>query len=241
MHIEFLVEDASGKIALEVLVQKILGPSGSDHSFRVIAYKGVGRIPKGMTGTIDVRKRILLDRLPKLLQGYGCSQKDMEAAVVVVVDLDTRVYSEFEQQLKTMLTECNPAPTTLFCFVIEEVEAWLLGDRSAVTTAYPKAKRQVLEDYRQDSICGTWELMANAVHPGGVRALKQKGWPAPGRAKCEWAERVTPLMDVEANQSESFQVFRDSVRQVAGIPGTSPVRDDLVVTTSGLSPDAIIA
>ena len=60
----------------------ILGPNGVEHSYRIISYRGVGHLPKGMTGKIDVRKRILLDRLPKLLDGYGKSHQDFEAAVV---------------------------------------------------------------------------------------------------------------------------------------------------------------
>ena len=45
MHIEMLVEDLSGKKALDVLVPRIIG----DHdTFRVHSYKGIGHIPKNM-------------------------------------------------------------------------------------------------------------------------------------------------------------------------------------------------
>ena len=216
MHFEFLVEDASGKILLESVVEKILGSNGAEHTYRFHSYKGVGSIPKGMTGNIDVRKRILLDRLPALLRGYGKSFQHTEAAVVVVVDLDTRDCMAFKEDLLDVLQACSPAPTALFRIAIEEMEAWLLGDRNAILTAYPRAKQQVLNGYQQDSICGTWELLADAVHKGGAKALKKQGWPAPGRAKCEWAERIGPHIDIEANQSKSFQVFRDGVRSLAG-------------------------
>ena len=43
MRFEILVEDLSGKRALEVLMPKILG---DQHSFRIINYRGVGHIPK---------------------------------------------------------------------------------------------------------------------------------------------------------------------------------------------------
>lgn len=90
MHFEFLVEDASGKIALDAIVPKILGPNYSDHSYRILAYKGVGRIPKGLGRRQDASKRILLDNLPRILRGYGRSLVAGSAAVVVVVDLDDR-------------------------------------------------------------------------------------------------------------------------------------------------------
>jgi len=144
MHYEFLVEDASGRILLESVVEKILGPNGDDHTFRLHSYKGVGRLPTGMTGKIDVRKRILLDRLPVLMRGYGKSLQHQEAAVVVVVDLDRRDCTTFKQELLDVLNACNPAPTALFRIAIEEMEAWTLGDKAAILTAYPRAKQTVL-------------------------------------------------------------------------------------------------
>jgi hypothetical protein len=141
----------------------------------------------------------------------------VEAAVVVVVDLDTRDCNAFKRELLDVLSACTPAPKTLFRIAIEEMEAWLLGDKEAVLAAYPAAKQQVLNRYEQDSICGTWELLADATHKGGAAALKREGWPAPGRAKCEWAEKIGPLVDIDRNTSKSFQVFRDGVRALAGV------------------------
>lgn len=212
MHFEILVEDASGKIALESILEKILDPNGKEHSYRIIPYKGIGRIPTNLKGTTDPQKRILLDRLPKLLRGYGKSLKNVPAVVVVVLDLDDRDCMVFKQEMLDILDNCNPQPTTLFRIAIEEGEAWLMGDHAAVKTAYPRAKEQVLNAYAQDSICGTWEKLADVVYPGGSQRLKQLGWPYTGQAKCEWAENITPHMDMENNQSRSFQVFRDGIR-----------------------------
>ena len=217
MHFEFLVEDVSGKMVLDAVLPKILVPCRSEHTFRVISYKGIGQIPKRMTGRVDARKRILLDRLPKLLAGYGKSHQLLEAAVVLVVDLDRRACLDFKQQLLQVLAKCTPRPKALFRIAVEEIEAWLLGDRSAIEAAYPNARAQVLDGYVQDSICGTWELLADAIHTGGSSALLKEGWPAPGRAKCDWATKIAPLVDVETNVSPSFQTFRDGVRALAGI------------------------
>ncbi|GBD95668.1 MAG TPA: DUF4276 family protein [Nitrospirae bacterium] len=217
MHFEILVEDVSGKIALESILKKILGPNGQDHTYKIIPYKGIGHIPKDLRGTTDPQKRILLDRLPRLLRGYGKSLHDFPAAVVVVVDLDDKDCLVFKQEMLDILDDCNPQPTTLFRIAIEEGEAWLLGDRNAVTAAYPRAKERVLNTYAQDSICGTWEKLADAVYPGGSQKLKQLGWPHTGQAKCEWAKNIAPRLDVEANQSRSFQVFCNGIRNLAGI------------------------
>lgn len=216
MHLEILVEDKSGSIALEHILEKILGANGAVHTWRILPYKGIGRIPRNLRGVTDPNARILLDRLPSLLQGYGKSLTD-SSVVVVVVDCDNKDCVSFKQDLLSVLSACNPHPKTLFRIAIEEMEAWLLGDRVAVKLAYPNARDAVLNSYVQDSICGTWEVLADAVHPGGSTPLKQMGYPAAGLAKCEWAREIAPHLDIDSNGSKSFQVFRDGVRGLVGI------------------------
>jgi Domain of unknown function (DUF4276) len=212
MHFEILVEDQSGKIVLDLLLPKLVHGDGS-HTFRVHPYKGIGRIPRGMKPGQEPNKRILLDQFPRILRGYGASLRHMEAIVIVVVDLDDRKCTSFKQEILTIANRCKPSPRLLIRIAIEEIEAWLLGDRSAVLAAYPRAKMKALTDYEQDSICATWERLADAIHPGGAEDLRAKGWPAPGQAKCEWARRIAPHMDVDVNQSPSFAAFRDGLRR----------------------------
>lgn len=215
MHIEVLVEDQSGAIALRSIMDKILGLPASPHTYKIHPYKGIGHIPKGLKPKHDPRKRLLLDQLPRLLRGYGKSYQQRTAAVVVVIDLDSRDCHTFKQELLDILNRCNPRPTTLFRIAIEEGEAWLLGDLDAVKDAYPKAKDRILREYVQDSICGTWQKLADAIYPGGSRKLEGLGYPLIGQVKCEWAERITPFIDVGRNRSKSFQVFCDGIRGLA--------------------------
>ncbi len=216
MHLEILVEDISGKAALEVLLPKILGDD-TVHTFDVKAYKGIGRIPSGMKSASEANQRILLDQLPRVLQGYGKRFQNYAGAVIVVCDLDNKCLKAFRAELLGLLENCNPAPLTRFCIAIEEGEAWLLGDLEAVKAAYPKAKDSVLADYNYDAICGTWEVLADAVYPGGSKKLQEKGWQAIGAQKSEWAQKIVPHLQVERNQSPSFQYFcvkvRESVQQ----------------------------
>ncbi len=212
MHLEFLVEDRSGEILLQALLPKILGAHGEPHTWRLHAYKGVGRLPKGLGKGGDPEKRILLDQLPRLLKGYG--KTPGTDAVVVVLDVDRRDCRDFLKELKQIAAGLNPSPKTLFRLAIEEMEAWYFGDQHAVFTAYPKAKRDVLGRYAQDSVCDTWEALSDAIYPGGSSAIKKSGWPLPGQVKCEWASRIGPLMNVEANKSPSFCKLRDGVRNL---------------------------
>ncbi len=182
MHFEVLVEDQSGSIALDQILQKILGANDTDHSWKLIPYKGLGRIPRGLRGTTDPQQRILLDRLPQLLRGYGKSLQD-SSAVIVVVDLDRRNCMTFKQKLLDVLAACDPRPRTLFRIAIEESEAWLLGDCNAVKAAYPLGSqwlqaRQHL--WNLGSSCGrrqSWRLRATEASrlPGGWASQMRMG------------------------------------------------------------------
>lgn len=213
MHIEILVEDSSGEKLLACLLPQLVGEYGAPHTWRLHAYRGIGRIPKGLKGTADPAKRILLDQLPRLLRGYG--KTPGIDAVVVVLDTDKRDRTDFLAELKAVADACDPLPTTLFRLAIEEVEAWYLGDRDALLAAYPRAKQEVLDRYVQDSVCSTWELLADAVYHGGAAAIKKAGWPLPGQLKHEWAERIGPLMSPDRNVSPSFGKLRDGFRRLA--------------------------
>ena len=141
MHFEILIEDQSGKKALDILMPKIIG---ANHTYKVHPYKGIGRIPKNLGKNNSANKRILLDQLPRLLRGYGKAFADYPvecpAAVILVCDLDDKCLRAFREELIGILETCNPQPETRFCIAIEEGEAWFLGDIPAIKTAYPRAK-----------------------------------------------------------------------------------------------------
>jgi hypothetical protein len=161
----------------------------------------------------------LLTNLPKLLKGYGRTfagyPKEYHAAVLLVCDIDDRCRKSFRGELQRILAACHPKPKARFCFAIEEGEAWFLGDLNAVKSAYPSAKGAILAAYKNDSNCGTWEKLADAVYPGGVSALSAKGWQAVGVEKSRWAEAIAPLMNTTENRSPSFCYFRDKLQELA--------------------------
>lgn len=218
MHFEILVEDQSGAKALNILVPKIIG---DEHTFSVHIYKGIGRIPKNLNGKADPSKRILLDQLPRLLRGYGNAfanyPDDYPAAVILVCDLDDKCLKVFRQELFVILNACNPKPETRFCIAIEEGEAWFLGDIPAIKAAYPKARDTVLNSYKNDTICGTWEYLADAIFQGGTQALLGKGWRTIGAEKSVWSEKIAPHMDVANNLSPSFCYFKAKLQELAGL------------------------
>jgi hypothetical protein len=214
MHFEILVEDLSGKRMLDTLVPKIVGKK---HTWKIVAYKGIGKIPKNLNAKADPAMLTLLHQLPGLLRAYGktYSSNPNKYAVILVCDLDDRCLKAFREELFQILNHCNPQPITRFCIAVEEGEAWLLGDIEAIKQAYPKAKTGTLNSYVNDSICGTWELLADALHSGGVKGLKEKGGPTIGAMKSTWAENIAPVIDVENNKSPSFRYFRSKLLELA--------------------------
>jgi len=200
MHFEILTEDQSGGKAMDILVPKLLG---NDITYRILPYRGIGRIPKGLRPQSDASKRILLDQLPKILRGY--SHNPHSGIIVIICDLDDKDKEQFLSELHGIKESCAPKLRIFFCLDIEEFEAWYLGDLAAIRKAYPRAKNTVLNNYVSDSICGTWELLADAVYKGGRKELVKKGWQAVGEQKSVWAKTISPHMIVEDNLSPSFK------------------------------------
>ena len=135
----------------------------------------------------------------------------------MVCDLDKRCQKEFKNDLLQVLLRCNPRPETRFCCAIEEGEAWFFGDHQAIYAAYPQANKAVLENYQRDSICGTWEKLADALYPGGSEELKSRDWQSIGAEKSRWAEYITPHMEPERNLSPSFCYFRDKIKELKSV------------------------
>lgn len=219
MHFEFLVEGQCELTALSILMSKILGPYQEPHTWKIHKHRGIGKFPEDPSQKPSPVDGSLLHNLSSKLRAYGKENRD-DLIVVVLVDLDDRPNCRiFKQELLHQLDFCTKKPNTLFRIAIEELEAWYLGDRKAIAQAYPNARLEVLNDYTQDCICGTWELFAKVVNDKemvDILASKRRSTRLL-EAKVQWAKKITPLMDIEQNLSPSFVVFRDGVRRLAGI------------------------
>ncbi|MES2387601.1 MAG: hypothetical protein V4543_06345 [Bacteroidota bacterium] len=223
MHFVFHLEDPSGEKLLECILPNIIG----DSTFQVIGYRGAGSLHlkklnmgsprKGLTFARGAWKRGLLDELPGKLRAYGKEfatyGPDFSAVFILVCDLDDKNYDEFIAELNTVLDACNPKPVTHFCIAIKETEAWFLGDITAIQSEYRILKPLA---YKDELVYGTWERLADAIYPGGSVALNAKGYSEVGKTKSEWAQKITPHMNPELNQSPSFLHFYNTVKTLAG-------------------------
>ena len=219
MYFEILVEDASGKMLLEQIVPKILGPKGKPNPYRIVniqelKYRVMATLPRKEAQTLPW-DAILTQTLAIQLRAYAKGLPRKNGVVVVVVDLDARQPELFRKKLEDVFDTNAPNIEGGIRLAVEEIEAWILGDLPAVRRAYPLVKEYILMSYEQESACGTWEVLADALFHGGAERLTEIGYPLIGREKCRWAENIGQYMDVNTNRSPSFQAFRDLLRRWA--------------------------
>lgn len=204
MHIVFLVEELSAEAALLNIVPKILGTSAS---FEIHPYQC---------------KNDLLSKLPQVMRGYA-KWLPRDWRIVVLVDEDRSNCIALKERMdraadaaglitRTKASSINNHARfqVLNRIAIEELEAWFFGDVQALNQAYPKTPETLGHKSRYkdpDSIKGgKWESME--------RELKRSGYFIGGLRKIEAAKTISAYMEPDKNNSKSFQVFRDGLREM---------------------------
>lgn len=206
MHIHFLVEDLSFQKLLDLVLPKVL--VSADVSYKIKSYKGIGHLPKKLSEQ-NYRHETILGDLRRILPALDKTHSI--DAIVILMDLDNdeeakklRELSCFKKQLKRL-----DSSKVQFFFAIEEMESWLLGDEKAIVKAYPKYKKKIFSKYKQDDVCGTWEVLCSVVTNYTNKNFPV--YPELGKLKCEWAEKIAVHMEPNNNQSPSFKKFLEGV------------------------------
>lgn len=196
LHLEVLVEEESMERALRHLLPKIVGDL--EPSIKVFR------------GKVD-----LLRKLPLLLRGYA-NWFTGQQRLLVVVDRDDDDCHELKNQLESAaltagLSVCHATlqqpGVVLNRIVIEELEAWFIGDVAALRKAYPQVPASLgsKSKFRDpDAIVETWEALE--------KVLRDAGHHKAGLKKIGLAEDVAPHLDLDANRSHSFRTFVSGVR-----------------------------
>ena len=211
MFVQFLVEDISGGKFLQAFIEHYNEEMPEFQvEYDIKPYRGIGNVPKGENAKNNKSAQLLSD-LPKRLKAFNAILNDQPGSCVfIVLDNDTRNTEEFYCQLNQIAEEAQIVIDCYFCIAVEEMESWLLGDREAILSAFPDTAARIstkLLNYQQDSICGTWEILAEITTKGGMNAFRKKnptsrdiGW-----RKSEWAEKIGKHLNIRRNVSPSFQ------------------------------------
>ncbi len=199
MHIEFLLEERSAEVTLNLILPKLLP---DDVSFDLHVFES---------------KPDLLNKLRMRLKGYSTWIPD-NWRIIVLIDEDRENCYELKSQLENaahgtgLVTKSSILPIGEFQVVnrlaIEELEAWFFGDITALREAYPRVSKslQYQKNYRNpDAITGgTYEALE--------RLLIRNRYYTGKLPKTTVAHNIAQYMKPSRNRSKSFQVFVEGIR-----------------------------
>jgi hypothetical protein len=120
-----------------------------------------------------------------------CRQRKAEMeSVVAAAGLATKATAALNQPFRIITR-----------LAVAELEAWFLGDRTAIQAAYPHVHPQHFKGLPQDpdAIADTWKTL--------WRVLQEGKYYLAGKAKVEWAEAIASQLEPKRNTSASFQYF----------------------------------
>ena len=207
MLIEILSEDKSGAIVVERLSERIAESEGIKAQVNVHPHRGCGSLPKDMTAKPPKFANSLLDLLPSELRAYNKTYAGKDIILIIALDSDDKDPQALRQEIYSVASKFAPDIRSVVGISTEEIEAWVLGDKSAIIEAYPDSNKDVLDSYVQDSVCGTWEILCRAVSEN-AEELIDIGYPAIGHYKALWTENISRYMIPQRNVSPSFNTFK---------------------------------
>ena len=207
MLIEILSEDKSGAVVVERLTERITENEGLDVEVNVHPHRGCGSLPKDMTAKPPKFASSLLDLLPSELRAYNKVYAGRDLILIIAMDSDDKDPQALRQEIYSCASKFAPGIRSVVGISTEEIEAWMLGDKSAIIDAFPDCNREILNSYEQDSVCGTWEILCRAISEN-AEELIDIGYPAIGHYKALWAETISRYMLPQKNVSPSFNTFK---------------------------------
>lgn len=186
-YLHIFVEEPSAKIVLDVILPKII-PDNS--LFQVHSHQGKQDLEHAIKTTV-----------PSISKIPG-------ARILIVRDQDSEDCRKVKKHLIKIIGKKSESPT-LVRIVCRELEAWFLGDLSAVSQAYPRVKPKAHNnkaDFRNvDTIQNASEFLM-AIIP---EYKNRESLP-----KLEISESIAPHLDLKNNSSTSFKHFVSGVEKL---------------------------
>lgn len=159
-------------------------------------------------------KWALLNNLPTRMKGYA-NWPEPGLRVLVLVDRDNDDCADLKSKLERAAHAAGLATKTVpdGCgrfkvanrIVIEELEAWYLGDVAALSQACPGVPLTLNSQAKfrdPDAVAGgTWESLLRILNKAGYYTGSKR------LPKIDVARRIAPFIDFQANGSRSFNAF----------------------------------
>jgi hypothetical protein len=177
-RIVFMLEEKSMQELLESLLPRLI----PDMDFICIPHEG---------------KQDLEKSIPRKLRAWNKPDK-----FIIIRDNDCGSCSKTKEKLLKLCKDANK-PETMVRIVCQELEAWYLGDPSALARAYNNDKLNKLSDkspYRDpDSILQPSQKIRELI---------------PEFQKISGARRMAPLLNIDKNTSRSFRITIEGIIRV---------------------------
>lgn len=121
-YIEILIEDKSGGILIEQIMDKYVMDK-KNITYRIHSFKGIGKIPLKMNRMSQIKSKRLLTDLPMYLTGMSSYLKDMpgKKAIFVILDSDDEDCAKMKTSLIQMYQKLGIPIQVFFCIAIEEM------------------------------------------------------------------------------------------------------------------------
>ena len=140
-----------------------------------------------------------------------------ELRVIILMDADRecrKVKSQLEEivagagLLSKMRAPVGQAFKVLTRLAVSELEAWFLGDREAISAAFPRVHSNHFKGTYEncDGLPDTWETLHRILQKGGYYPTRY--------LKVEAAELIAARLEPARNESASFQYFCEGVAEL---------------------------
>ena len=204
MHFQYLVEDQSGAALIRILMQKIveLYPNAT---YDCKGFLGIGGFTRKNT-IKETKTGKLLNDLATYLRGFDRSLQSFPSVIIVVLDSDDHDVQQFRSELEAVAIQNMIKIDHVFCLAVEEIEAWLLGDRHALLSAYALRNFQHVDDVF-DGISVRLDMPAQ-IYAHRQRLLDNSRFTAPQRAaftKLEECFDLFPIFKTAKEQLEQIE------------------------------------
>ncbi len=142
-------------------------------------------------------KSQLLKSIPKKMKAYPYFPEPVR--VLIIHDQDSNDCKELKSRLQSL---CSPEILYLIRIACKELENWYLGDFDAIEQSFPEVKAS---HYRSK---------AKFRNPDKLHGADEMSKLTKNLSKTAAARRIAPIINIEINQSESFNQLLNGITKL---------------------------